>query len=74
MCPNILIQYSKSQGEVSCSGSNAHRESYLGRNAKWINGTQLFFFQAGACHICPLRGSTQQLIETDAVTHSQRVD
>jgi hypothetical protein len=30
--------------------------------------------QTGVYHNCPLRGSTEQLIETDAETHSQTLD
>lgn len=30
--------------------------------------------QTGTYHNCPLRGLTQQLTETDTMTHSQTVD
>ena len=38
-----------------------------------INDT-LLCLQTGAQHNCSLRDSTQQLIETDAETHSQSLD
>jgi hypothetical protein len=52
-----------------------HLETHtMGKNQSLTSDDTLFCLLTRTYHNCPLRGSTQQLTETDAKAHSQTLD